>query len=283
MRLNVVRLLLTSFLFGLLTVPTTPIANAAAFTLDQCVAAINDASVTKASIASDMGYTVTNLESAISAGTVGIYVANGPGEITNSASSNGNAVDLYCGDGNDNTVPYLDSSASTYDYFYGGGGNDSVTVHMWHSKFWGGAGNDYVAYLDEGSFFYGGLGTDSYTTTGGASTFDQGIDIDPTPPSFTSFGVSGGASTAIYRSATIISATVTLAGTVTFFAAGKRIPSCIKVATALTSPYTATCSWKPAMKAPIQLSALTTATSNGNSGTTVSPVRVSVSIRSNKR
>jgi hypothetical protein len=154
---------------------------------------------------------------------------------------------------------------------------------MWKSKFWGGPGNDYVAYLDEVSFFYGGLGVDSVGTIGGGSTFDQGIDIDPTPPTFISFGLPGNATTATFRTSVSLSATVSLAGTVTFYASGKRIPGCVNTLTALSSPFTAQCLWKASSKGPISLTAVTKASSNGMSASITSPLRVGVSARSNKR
>ena len=282
MRRHVVRVLLTSFLFGLLVIPNSSIAFATSYTLDDCVAAINDPAITKATIASDMGYAgnISGLATFI-AGR--IYVASGPGEIPGSASSDGNATDLFCGDSNDNTIPTMDSDSNHYDYFYGGAGNDSVTVHMWKSKFWGGPGNDYVAYLDEASFFYGGPGVDSVGTIGGGSTFDQGIDIDPTPPVFNGFALPGNATTAIYRTSVNLSATVSLAGVVTFFIGGKRIPGCTNILTSAISPYIAQCPWKPAVIGFSVLTALTKATSNGQTATTSSPLRIAVSTRTNKR
>jgi len=282
MRLHLLRVLLASLILGLLAFPSSSSAFATSYTLDDCVAAINDPAITKATIASDMGYAgnVSGLATFI-AGR--IYVASGPGEIPGSASSDGNNVDLFCGDSNDNTIQTMDSNASTYDYFYGGAGNDSVTVHMWKSKFFGGPGNDYVAYLDEASFFYGGPGTDSVGTIGGGSTFDQGIDIDPTPPVFNGFALPGNATTATYRTSVSLSATVSLAGVVTFFMGGKRIPGCINIPTSAVSPFIAQCPWKPAVIGTMALTATTKATSNGQTASTTSPLRIAVSTRSNKR
>jgi hypothetical protein len=125
------------------------------------------------------------IENAIAAGTLGVYVANGSGVISNSGSSNGNAQDIFCGDSNNNEVANMDSDASSQDFFFGGAGNDSLTGTMWYSKFYGGPGNDYANSIQERSTFIGGPGADTYTTLSFDSTFDQGVD-DTTAPTFTS-------------------------------------------------------------------------------------------------
>lgn len=156
-------------------------------TLDACIAAINDPLYTRSTIPGITGFAnAAAIETAIGSGTLVVYIASGPGEITGSASSNGNGRDFFCGDSNNNTVPSLDSDASTRDYFWGGGGNDSVVGTMWASTFWGGPGDDTVGTLDEGSIFYGGPGNDSVSFIRGSSTFDQGVDPDITAPTFPS-------------------------------------------------------------------------------------------------
>jgi hypothetical protein len=106
----------------------------------------------------------------------------------------------------------MDSDASSQDYFFGGAGNDSVTNHMWFSTVYGGPGDDYVAYVDERSHFYGGPGTDSYGTLSADSFFEQGADLDTTPPTFPSaetFSVPEN-STAVGTITTDESATITI-------------------------------------------------------------------------
>ena len=154
--------------------------------LNNCIAAINDPLYTRSTLPGIMGFAnAAAIESRIAAGTLGVYIANGAGVIPNSASANGNAQDLYCGDSNDNQVAYMDSDASTQDFFFGGAGNDSLTETMWYSSFYGGPGNDYVKSIQERSTFNGGPGTDTYTTLSADSTFIQGVD-DSTPPTFPS-------------------------------------------------------------------------------------------------
>ena len=114
-----------------------------------------------------------------------VYIANGAGVIPNSASANGNAQDLFCGDSNNNQIPTMDSEASTQDFFFGGAGDDSLTGNMWFSTFYGGPGNDYANSVQERSTFNGGPGTDTYGSITGDSFFIQGAD-DSTPPTFPS-------------------------------------------------------------------------------------------------
>ena len=153
------------------------------YDLNACVTAINDPQFTRDTIAT----TIKNingttkyangdaLQAAITAGTIYLYVANGAGQIYD--GSRGNSPDLICGDSNNNSVPVLDSDTSSYDYFFGGAGDDSVT-NSWLSKFYGGPGNDSVGTLTESSYFDGGPGNDFVTTLSGGATFDGGTGTD---------------------------------------------------------------------------------------------------------
>ena len=183
-RVNVLSILATFFLL-FFSAPLALAIDGAAL-LTSCANSINDPLYTRDTIATIMGFAnAAGLETAITNGTITVWVASGSGEITGSSGANGNAQDLFCGNGNDNTVPVMDSNSSTQDFFFGGAGNDSVTTHMWFSTFYGGLGNDYVSILDEASHFYGGPGTDSVGTNIGGSFFLQ-EDLDTTPPSFPS-------------------------------------------------------------------------------------------------
>jgi VCBS repeat-containing protein len=154
--------------------------------LNSCIAAINDPLYTRSTLPGIMGFaSITTLENAIAAGTLVVYIANGAGVIPNSASANGNAQDLFCGDSNNNQIPTMDSDASTQDFFFGGAGDDSLTGTMWFSKFYGGPGNDYANSIQERSTFDGGPGNDTLTTLSPDSIFIQGTD-DSTPPTFPS-------------------------------------------------------------------------------------------------
>jgi len=161
------------------------------FDLNACISAINDPQFTRDTLATTMrnpdgSQRYVNgdaLQAAITAGSINLYVANGPGLIFDGGGSRQSAPDLYCGDSNDNSVNNLDSNTSSRDHFFGGAGNDTVT-NSWLSDFWGGPGNDSVGGLSENSYFNGGPGTDSVTSNN-SSTFIQGVD-DSTPPTITS-------------------------------------------------------------------------------------------------
>jgi hypothetical protein len=181
--------------------------------LDACIAAINDPLYTRSTLPGLMNFaSAAAIETAITNGTLVVWVASGAGVITGSNGANGNGQDLFCGDSNDNQVATLDSDASSQDYFFGGAGNDSVTNHMWFSTVYGGPGDDYVAYVDERSHFYGGPGNDTYGTLSADSFFDQGVDPDITPPTFPSadaFSVAEN-TTAVGTVTTSESATITI-------------------------------------------------------------------------
>ena len=340
----------TSFLISIISISAlffstflVPSARAAVGSTDlaACVAAVNDPLYTASEVARLMGKTQAQLESAITANTIVVWVASGTG--TFGAGANGNAQDLFCGDSNSNTVSALDSDNSSSDYFFGGAGNDIVN-NAWFSYIYGGLGDDYVGSLQENSKFYGGPGNDSvgsisnggvfyqddavvassnanltslvissgtlspifdsstvtYTATV-ASTLASGFsatatrnDLNASVVQFvgasgtTSFtgNLSAGeniirtivtaqngttiktytltvtrpysaalqVSSAVFRTTSPITATLNGPGIATFYAQGKRIPKCIRVLTTAVSPFTATCSWKPAQRGPISLS-----------------------------
>jgi len=77
-----------------------------------------------------------------------------------------------------------------------------------------------------------------------------------------------------YRSSSNLVATVSAPGRVTFFANGKRIPGCISISTVTSASITATCSYKPAARGALQLSATLapsdTAAFRSSSSTTLS-------------
>jgi hypothetical protein len=153
------------------------------FDLNACVTAINDPQFTRDTIATSIRnpngtskYANGDaLQSAITAGTIFLYVANGPGRIYD--GGRGNSPDLICGDSNDNSVGNLDSDTNSRDTFFGGAGDDTVT-NSWLSDFYGGPGNDSVSNLTESSYFDGGTGVDFVTSLSGAAIFDGGPGAD---------------------------------------------------------------------------------------------------------
>jgi hypothetical protein len=136
--------------------------------IEECVASIADPNWTKTTLLAAIGKTEQQLLTSVNNSSWFIQVAADATFGINHA----NNPDIYCGNSNDNYVPYLDSDASTFDYFFGGAGNDSVNT-SWNSIFYGGEGNDSIVSLSETSRFYGGAGTDTASSILGGSTFYQ--------------------------------------------------------------------------------------------------------------
>ena len=136
--------------------------------IEECVASIADPNWTKTTLLAAIGKTEQQLLSLVNASTWFIQVAADATFGINHASN----PDIYCGNSNNNYVATLDSDASTFDYFFGGAGNDSVNT-SWNSIFYGGEGNDSVSNLTETSRFYGGAGTDTASVSGGATFYQD--------------------------------------------------------------------------------------------------------------
>lgn len=81
-----------------------------------------------------------------------------------------------------------------------------------------------------------------------------------------------------------ITVSVNAPGTVRFFVDGKRIPSCLNVATTGTSPnFTASCTWKPATQGTRVVSATFTPSDSTFLAATSSPATYLISNRTDKR
>ena len=158
----------TGYTGGSATVSGTSADGAALLSL--CVSSINYPLYTADKIAELMGLSTSALTTAISNGSITVWIASGAGIF--GASAVGNSQDLFCGDSNNNTVTDLDSDASTKDYFFGGAGNDTVT-NSWNSVFYGGPGADSAGSFAEGAIFYGGSGVDTSPSLATGATFFQ--------------------------------------------------------------------------------------------------------------
>ena len=102
--------------------------------------------------------------------------------------------------------------------------------------------------------------------------------------SFNSFALSGSVTTATFRSAIQINATVTVASKVTFKAANIVIPGCkSKLATGSGSTFTVSCSWKPSKRGWVTLTATSVPTNVTISGASANPIAVSVINRTGAR
>jgi hypothetical protein len=101
---------------------------------------------------------------------------------------------------------------------------------------------------------------------------------------FSLFQLAGGATTAAYRTAIVLSATVNVASKITFRMNGKVLPGCKnKLATGSGSSFTATCTWKASNRGSVNLTAAATPTDAGISGTTSAPISIRVGNRTVSR
>jgi len=96
---------------------------------------------------------------------------------------------------------------------------------------------------------------------------------------FNSLGLSGGVTSAVYRTSTTISGEVSVAAKVTFRAGGVVIPGCKNKSTSGSAPFIASCSWKPSKRGSYSITATATPISNSYTASTATPLRVMVSNR----
>lgn len=88
---------------------------------------------------------------------------------------------------------------------------------------------------------------------------------------------------ALFKSLSTMTATVSYAGKVTFLAQGKRIAGCINVATTGAGPFTATCNWKPATRGSLNVTAIYTPTASPANAITLTWGKVFVGNRTGNR
>ena len=97
------------------------------------------------------------------------------------------------------------------------------------------------------------------TTCPSRTNFNVQISINapstPTAILATTVSLTGGTG-AIFRTATTLTATASTIGKVTFYANNKKIPGCINISTIAVSPFTATCTWRPASHNSVPLKAI---------------------------
>jgi hypothetical protein len=102
--------------------------------------------------------------------------------------------------------------------------------------------------------------------------------------SFNSFGLTGGATTAVFRKASTINADLSVASKVTFKSSGVVITGCKnKLATGSGSSFTATCSWKPSHRGRVNISAVSTPVDSAISGASAPAVTIVVANRAGTR
>jgi fibronectin-binding autotransporter adhesin len=171
----------------------------------------------------------------------------------------------------------------------GGGGSGNISIGT------GGTGGAGINSGGSGAYI-GGVGGINTGGGGGAGTYSayaggkggSGIVVlsYSTFIGYTtiSLQLSSGGSEAIYRSTSIIEAIVGTAGRVTFFQSGKVIPGCKNRTTSGSSPnIKATCSWKPANRGSVRITAQINPTSASYALTNSAVFGINVSNRSTPR
>jgi hypothetical protein len=96
------------------------------------------------------------------------------------------------------------------------------------------------------------------------------------PSTVNSLALSGGVTSTVYRASTTISAEVSVAAKVTFKAGGVTISGCKNNNTSSSSPFIASCTWKPSKRGSYSITATATPTSNSYSASSATPLRVFV-------
>lgn len=102
------------------------------------------------------------------------------------------------------------------------------------------------------------------------------LESAPSTPVTVSLTLSGGGASAIYRTTTVLTASVNTASSVTFYQSGKRIPGCINIK---SSAGVSSCNWKPSRKGISNLSATAKPTAGGYLQGSSSNLAVSVTPR----
>ena len=167
--------------------------------------------------------------------------------------------------------------ASLFDIYF----SDNVTALI---KFK--ASPNFEAPADSGGDNIYNLTISAADTAGNSST--QAITIAVTDvvetSSFNSFALAGSVSTATYRTSIVINANVDVASRITFTVNGKYISGCRRKSTSGSgSNNSVACTWKPSLHGRQVLNAISTPINGSISGTSATPLNVSVSARSGTR
>lgn len=102
--------------------------------------------------------------------------------------------------------------------------------------------------------------------------------------SFSLFQLAGGATTATFRTAAVITTTVSVASRLTFRVNNKVLPGCKnKLATGSGSSFTTTCLWRPSNRGAVALTAVATPTGAGISSSVAPQISIRVGSRTGAR
>lgn len=126
--------------------------------------------------------------------------------------------------------------------------------------------------------------TGTYRNGGAGGSGVVIIRYSTTVPVFSNISIVGNPTTATFRAANTISATVDVPSLITFFAGKARIAGCVSVATSGSgSNNVATCSWKPTIKGAQVITAEAAPVAAGLAGTSTTSARIAVVARSTRR
>ena len=125
--------------------------------------------------------------------------------------------------------------------------------------------------------------TDTASNAGTQSITITVTDVVDTS-SFNSLALAGSVTTATYRFAIVITASVTVASKITFTMNGKVLPGCKnRSTTGSSSSHLATCTWKPSKHGDVTLAATSTPNSGSISSAAASPVSIRINNRTGTR
>ena len=141
-----------------------------------------------------------------------------------------------------------------------------------------------ISGLSGGTYNFRVFARNSATNQSSSTPVTSGNITVTLTSSLNSLEISGGATTAVFRKPSTISADVSVASKVTFRAGGVVIPGCkSKTATGSGSNYTVTCTWKPSVRGKVVVTATSIPTDNLITGATSTPITIVVSNRSGIR
>jgi hypothetical protein len=248
---------------------------------ESSVATVNGTSFTGA--AGGGGDTIWSTNLCGSSGAVSLGGTSGSGSGSSGTSFSGGAGGALSGTQSvANGVTGFSSSITGSSAFYGSGGGAggwSGYVAGSGANSQGGTGNGSASTIDglnqTGS---GGGGNAAGCAVGGKG--GSGVVIF----AFNASGALPSAiSSAIFRTATSLTVTVSEAGKVTFYAQGKVIPGCKARPTITSASITATCSWRPSQRTAVPITAKFAPTSLPSNLITINFGTVQVASRTGKR
>ena len=147
-----------------------------------------------------------------------------------------------------------------------------------------GAGYNLTGDIAEIIIFTQALSSSDLITVNGYlnSKYNLGMSASNIPVNLVFNSLSVGAN-ATYRKAVTITANVSAASKVTFKVQGKFIPGCRNKLSSATSPFVATCTWRPSLRGVAEISASAVATAAGGSTVNAVPIVTRVSNRTDQR